>query len=171
MSRLRIAVSERDHARGPGAAAFTLVEYGDYQCPYCAQAQTKVDALRRAFPGNFRLVYRHFPLTQLHEFAFMAAMSAEAAAEQGKFWEMHEGLYRNQNRLGREAIFELAEQLGLDLERFEDSLVDTALGDKIRKDFMGGVRSGVNGTPTFYINGGRYDGPLEAKILAPLVAA
>jgi protein-disulfide isomerase len=154
-------VSERDHIRGPATALVTLVEYGDYQCPYCGQAYPIVEALREHFGRQLRFVFRHFPLTQMHPHAEPAAEAAEAAGAQGRFWQMHETLYTNQHALDDRSLFQYAAALDLDPAPFLRALTTHAYTERVREDFTSGVRSGVNGTPTFFIEGIRYDGPRD----------
>ena len=173
---LSTAVSANDHVQGPDDAPVTLVEYGDYQCPYCGAAHPIVKAVQKRLGDKLRFVFRNFPLNQAHPMAELAAESAEAAGAQGKFWEMHDALYENQDRLGQELIESLVEQLQLDAARFEADLEERKFQSRVKHDFMGGVRSGVNGTPGFFINGARYDGswdeePLTAALLAALPRA
>lgn len=155
--RLTVPVSADDHARGPESAPITLVEYGDFQCPYCAQ----VDPLRPAVlaTGNVRWVFRHFPVSLIHPRAMAAAMAAEAAGRQGRFWEMHDRLFRNQGRLGDNDLVEHAVALGLDLDAFRQAIVDPALHRHVLADRDGGLDSGVTGTPGFFLNDRRQDGP------------
>ena len=154
--RLAVPVSENDHAQGPADAPVTLVEYGDYECPYCGRAHPVVKALQQRMGGRLRFVFRNFPLNTLHEHAGVAAQAAEAAAAQGKFWEMHDLLYEHQDDLAD--VQQYALRLGLEIYRFESDLSGEKHAKRVRDDFRGGVRSGVNGTPTFFINGARYDG-------------
>jgi protein-disulfide isomerase len=156
--RLAEPVNEHDHRLGPATAAVTLVEYGDYECPYCGAAYPVTKELRRMLGDDLQFVYRHFPLSQIHPRAFTAALAAEAAGAQGRFWEMHELLYANQQRLDRGSLPLYAQALGLDLERFARDVDERTYEPKVRSDFLGGVRSGVNGTPTFFINGVRHNG-------------
>ena len=145
---LTLPVSEdRDHVQGPAEAAVTLVEYGDYECPYCGAAYPIIKAVQERMGERLRFVFRNFPITTSHPHAEQAAEAAEAAAAQGRFWQMHDLLYENQQRLGDQ---ELAEHVH---------------APRVREDFMSGVRSGVNGTPTFYINGLRYDDSYELDTL------
>jgi protein-disulfide isomerase len=148
----------RDHIQGPGSAPVTLVEYGDYECPYCGMAYPIVKSLQRALGNTLRFAFRNFPLSDSHPHAEQAAEAAEAAGAQGKFWEMHDALYENQDRLDTEDLMSYGEELGLDTTRLAQALEDGAYKARVREDFRGGVRSGVNGTPTFFINGSRYDG-------------
>ncbi len=165
---LAIPVSATDHAQGPADAAVTLVEYGDYQCPYCGAAYHVIKAVQKHLGKKLRFVFRNFPLNQAHPQAELAAETAEAAAAQGKFWEMHDALYENQQQLGQRLIETLVGRLKLDAEKFETDLETRKYQPRVKHDFMGGVRSGVNGTPGFFINGERYDGSWEEE---PLTAA
>jgi len=158
-------VDQRDHAIGPPDAPVTLVEYGDYECPYCGRAFPIVDRLRQEVGERLRLVFRHFPQNTVHAHASVAAQAAEAAAAQGKFWEMHEKLYRHQDDLADADLVQYALRLGLEVYRFESDLASEQFSRKVRDDFSSGLRSGVKGTPTFFINGVRYDGPLEYEAL------
>jgi protein-disulfide isomerase len=172
-SRLTIPVTEdRDHIQGPAEAPVTLIEYGDYQCPYCGVAYPIVKDVQARMGDRLRFVFRNFPITTKHPNAEAAAEAAEAASAQGKFWEMHDVLYENQKRLRDADLHGYAEQLGLDLDRFDREVAGHVYAERIRDDFMGGVRSGVNGTPTFYINGMRYDESYEPEqLLAALERA
>jgi protein-disulfide isomerase len=158
---LSIPVGGDDHVQGPMDAHVTLVEYGDYQCPGCGAAYPMVKSIQERLGANLRFVFRNMPLSEIHPFAEMAAEAAEAAGAQRKFWEMHDGLYEHQAELGPELLNMLAKRLRLDVPRFEEDLVSRRFRDRVKRDFMGGVRSGVNGTPTFFIDGARYDGILE----------
>jgi protein-disulfide isomerase len=162
---LTIPVSAHDHTQGPPDAPAILVEYGDYQCPKCAQAHPVVKATQERFEGALCLVFRNMPLTQVHPHAQLAAEAAEAAGAQGKFWEMHDALYENQRYLGPKLIGTLARELQLDMTLFEENMASHRFRHRVRRDFMGGIRSGVNGTPTFFINGERYEGHLEELAL------
>jgi protein-disulfide isomerase len=156
---------ERDHIQGPPDAAVTLVEYGDYECPFCGAAYPIVKDVQARMGSKLRFVFRNFPITTSHPHAEQAAETAEAAAAQGKFWEMHDLLYENQRRLDDQDLRGYAQQLGLDLESFDRELTEHVHAARVREDFMSGVRSGVNGTPTFYVNGTRYDDPYDAETL------
>lgn len=151
-------VSDRDHVEGGADAPLTLVEYGDYQCPYCGAAYPVVKRLQKAFGKKLRFVFRNFPLTRAHPYAMVAAEAAEAAALQGKFWEMHDLLYENQDNLEPDALPSWAERVGLDLEQFGTAIRQGEITKRIKEDRTSGIRSGVNGTPCFFINGARYDG-------------
>ena len=156
---------DRDHIQGPGDAPVTLVQYGDYECPYCGAAYPIIKEVQARMGERLRFVFRNFPITTSHPNAEQAAEAAEAAAAQGRFWEMHDLLYENQRRLSDRDLLSYAEQLGLDLERFGSELTEHAHAARVREDFMSGVRSGVNGTPTFYINGVRHDDSYELETL------
>jgi protein-disulfide isomerase len=151
-------VGGHDHALGPADAAVTLVEYGDFECPYCGQAYPIVKAIQERMGDRLRFVFRHFPLTESHPHAEHAAETAEAAGAEGKFWEMHDVLYEHQRALSDRDLVGYAGDLGLDGPRVARALEQGTFAAKVRGDFRGGVRSGVNGTPTFFINGVRYDG-------------
>ncbi len=151
-------VGQEDHTIGPADAPVTLVEYGDYQCPYCGMAYPIVKRAQRALGNELRFVFRNFPLAEAHPHARLAAQAAEAAGAQGKFWEMHDTLFENQDALEAEDIMGYAESLGLDTARFARDLEAETFAKRVRDDFRSGVKSGVNGTPTFFMNGARYDG-------------
>jgi protein-disulfide isomerase len=170
-SRLTPPVTDRDHIRGPRSAPVTLVEYGDYQCPYCGQAHEILQTLTAALSDQVRLVFRNFPLVTVHPDAELAAEAAEAAAAQGAFWEMHDTLYENQDRLSEPDLLAYAAGLGLDTDRFAADLAAHTFEPRVREDFSSGVRSGVNGTPTFFINGRRHDGPWDLDSLSAAVSA
>jgi protein-disulfide isomerase len=155
---LTLPVSARDHIQGPDDAPMTLVEYGDYQCPYCGAAYPVVKRLQRALGKELRFVFRNFPLTQIHPSALIAAEAAEAAALQGKFWEMHDILFEKQAFLEPDMILLWAKAIGLDMEKFAADVNDKSVSKRIKEDRKSGIQSGVNGTPTFFINGVRYDG-------------
>jgi protein-disulfide isomerase len=159
--KLVLPVSERDHIRGPAKASVTLVEYGDYECPYCGMANSIVDGIRRELGNDLRFVFRNFPLTEVHPHAEHAAEIAEAAAAHDKFWEMHDLLYAHQDALGDQHLAEYVTLLGIPTTEVKRALAQHAYMDRVREDFMSGVRSGVNGTPTFFINGSRHDGSYE----------
>lgn len=166
---LTIPVGKDDHIHGPAAAPVTLVEYGDYECPSCGAAYPIVKAITKHFGSKLRFVFRNMPLNEMHPNAELAAEAAEAAAAQGKFWEMHDALFEHQSELGPDLVRTLAQRLQLDVPRFEDDLVSRRFRDHVKRDFMSGVRSGVAGTPTFFINGERYDGSLDEKSLTAML--
>ncbi|MGC2442646.1 DsbA family protein [Candidatus Binatus sp.] len=167
-AKLKPLVGANDHVQGPAKAPVTLVEYGDYQCPYCGEAYPIVKALQKRLGEQVRFVFRNFPLAEAHPHAEHAAEAAEAAAAQGKFWEMHDLLYENQAALEDEDLVRYAKLLHLDVPRFVKEMEAHAYAERVRADFSSGVRSGVNGTPTFFINGARHDGPFD---LGSLLAA
>jgi protein-disulfide isomerase len=155
----------RDHIQGPADAAVTLVEYGDYECPYCGAAYLIVKEVQARMGDRLRFVFRNFPISTSHPHAERAAEAAEAAAAQGRFWPMHDLLYENQQRLGNADLHAYAERLGLDSERFDHELTKHVHAGRVHDDFLSGVRSGVNGTPTFYINGTRHDDSFDTETL------
>jgi len=163
---LAVAVDDdRDHIQGPADAAVTLVEYGDYECPYCGAAYPIVKELQARMGDRLRFVFRNFPISTSHPHAEQAAEAAEAGAVQGRFWEMHDLLYENQRRLRDQDLHAYAEQLGIDVERFDKDLAEHVHAARVREDFMSGVRSGVNGTPSFYVNGARHDDSYDFETL------
>jgi protein-disulfide isomerase len=171
-AQLTLPVGERDHIQGPAGAPLTLVEYGDYECPYCGAAYPIVKEVQRAVGDQLRFVFRNFPLGEIHPHAVQAAETAEAADAQGKFWEMHDYLYEHQSRFETKHLLAYAEHLGLDAARVERELTEHTYEPRIREDFLSGARSGVNGTPTFYINGVRHDDSYDVDtLLAALRAA
>ncbi len=163
---LTLPVAEaRDHIQGAPDAAVTLVEYGDYECPYCGAAYPIVKELQAELGDSLRFVFRNFPITTAHPHAQQAAEAAEAAAAQGQFWPMHDLVYENQQRLDAEDLLAYAGRLGLDVERFERELGEHAHAERVHEDFMSGVRSGVNGTPTFFMNGVRHDDSFDLETM------
>ena len=163
---LAVAVDDdRDHIQGPADAAVTLVEYGDYECPYCGAAYPIVKELQARMGDRLRFVFRNFPISTSHPHAEQAAEAAEAGAAQGRFWEMHDLLYENQTHLRDQDLHAYAEQLGIDVVRFDKDLAEHVHAPRVREDFMSGVRSGVNGTPSFYVNGARHDDSYDFETL------
>jgi protein-disulfide isomerase len=163
---LTVPVTEdRDHIQGPADAAVTLVEYGDYECPYCGAAYPIIKEVQARMGERLRFVFRNFPISTSHPHAEQAAEAAEAAAGQGRFWPMHDLLYENQGRLRDQDLRAYAEQLGLDVQPFDKELAEHVHVARVHEDFMSGVRSGVNGTPTFYINGARHDDSYDIETL------
>jgi protein-disulfide isomerase len=160
----------RDHVLGPPEAAVTLVEYGEYECRYCKEADLVIAHLREAHPDDVRLVFRHFPQAAVHALAIDAAVAAEAAARQGRFWELHTAMARTKKPLEEHVLLDLAHRQGLDLDRFAADLADPALRERVDEDLRSGVASGVNGTPTFFLNGVRYDDDVEEAELEAAVA-
>jgi protein-disulfide isomerase len=165
------SVSAQDHTAGPDDAPITLVEYGDYECPYCGMAYPVVKAIQRELGSSLRFVFRNFPLGEAHPHARHAAQAAEAAGAQGKFWEMHDMLFEHQSALEDADLIGYAKALGLDAERVARELKEGTYAKRVRNDFRNGMRSGVNGTPTFFINDQRYDGSWmnEKKFRAALL--
>jgi protein-disulfide isomerase len=171
-ARLTPPVTARDHAQGPPEAPVTLVEYGDFECPHCGRAYPMVKAVQRSLGHNLRFVFRNFPLTKSHEHAEHAAEMAEAAGQHGKFWEMHDLLFEHQDALEDENLVAYAASLGIDAAGAAAALVEGTFSARVREDFASGAKSGVNGTPTFFINGVRYDGLMHpTALLEALVAA
>lgn len=168
-AKLVVPVSERDHILGPEDARVTLVEYGDLECPYCRQVNPVIEELRNRLGQRVRYVFRHFPIRSSHLHAQLAAEAAEAAGAQGKFWEMQSSLLEHQEALEMSDILEYAAQLDLDLEQFQKDIEEHTYAERVREDFQGGVRSGVNGTPSFFINGRRYDGAWDLESLIDAV--
>jgi protein-disulfide isomerase len=165
MAKLKTPLTPEDHIQGPDDAEVTLVEYGDYECPHCGRAYSIVKRLQQHLGKRLRFVFRNFPLSEIHQHAESAAETAEFAAARGKFWEMHGLLFENQERLSEPLFLELAEELGLSSQELRQALEDGNYKAPVRDDFSGGVRSGVNGTPTFFINGRRHDAPFDYETL------
>jgi protein-disulfide isomerase len=164
MALLNPPVSSKDHIQAKGNTRIELVEYGDYQCPYCGQAYPIIKTLQRNLGAELKFVFRNFPLSEMHPDALNAAIAAEAAALQGKFWEMHDIIYEHQRHLDVESLFLYAKKIGLDLEQFKNDIQSETLQAKVEQDFESGVRSGVNGTPSFFINGKKYNGDWEEDV-------
>lgn len=162
-------VSASDHCRGPAAAAVTLVQYGDYECPFTASSHREVQALLEAWPTQVRFVFRHFPLRRKHLFAMRAAEAVEAAGRQGQFWEMHGALLRRDFPLGWEGLRDAAKALRLDLETFEKEVLDHVHRSTIERQIDGAMRSGVTSTPAYFVNGIYYDGPDTCDDFAAMI--
>ena len=156
--RLRKPVDGDDHSTGPEDAPVTLVEYGDFECPYCGQAYPVVKAVQEQLGDQIRFVFRNFPITGSHPHAEHAAEASEAAAAQNHYWEMHDTLFENQSALDDQDLLEYANKLGLDVNQFRMELESGVYATDVEEDVSSGVRSGVNGTPTFFVNGERFDG-------------
>ena len=169
MAELKVPVSAADHARGGVDARVVLVEYGDYECPYCRVAHGEVLQLGRHFGNDLTYVFRHFPLTEIHPLAEPAAEAAEFAGAQGRFWDMHDAIYAHQDQLSLPFLMGAARALDLPERDFELALAAKTYAPKIEQHFLGGVRSGVNGTPAFFINGRRHDGPFDHRHLADAI--
>lgn len=164
-------VSKQDHVLGPESAPVTLVEYGDYECPYCGMAHLTVKEVLQLLGDQLRFVFRHFPLIQIHPHAERAAEAAEAAGAQGKFWAMHDTLFEHQRALDDTHLVLYATALDLNKDRFVRELTEHKYADRVIKDLLSGARSGVNGTPTFFINGLRYEGVYDLQTLLTAINA
>ena len=164
-SQLRLPVAGRDHIQGPIDAPFALVEYGDYECPYCGRAYSIIKVVQERLGDRLCFAFRNFPLVNSHPHAEHAAEAAEAAGAQGKFWEMHNLLFENQDALDDEDLTQYAEALELDARRLIGEVLAGAHAARVQEDFRSGARGGVNGTPTLFINGVRYEGPPDAGAL------
>ena len=165
MAKLRTAVTPEDHIQGPEDAEVILVEYGDFECPHCGRAYSIIKRIQKHFGQRLGFVFRHFPLSEMHPHAESAAEAADFAGAHDKFWEMHDLLFENQERLSEPVYLELAEKLSLAPEALGQALEEGKYKAHVRADFSSGVRSGVNGTPTFFINGERHDGPFDYETL------
>jgi protein-disulfide isomerase len=161
MCSLKVPVTPEDHIQGNINAPITLIEYGDYQCPFCGQAYAVIKEVQKHFGDQLRFVFRNFPLSEMHPMAEPAAEAAEFANDHNKFWKMHDLIYENQEDLSLSYLIELGRSLKLPVDDLELSLRKKMYEPIIKRDFIGGVRSGVNGTPTFYINDQRYDGAFD----------
>ena len=158
-------VSSRDHQQGSDSAPVTLVEFGDFECPHCGRAYPILKEVQRQMGDRLLFVFRYFPITTSHPHAQHAAEAAEAANAQGKFWEMHDALFENQRALNDSDLVEYARMVGLDAGRFTADMRVHKYAQRVRDDFRSGILSGVNGTPTFFINDVRYDGSWDAQTL------
>lgn len=158
---LKPTVSKTDHVQGNLEADLEIVEYGDYQCPYCGAAYPVLKELMKEFGSQIKFVFRNFPLSEMHQYARPAAIATEAANLQGKFWEMHDAIYENQQELNENFLMKLAQKLNLNIPQFEKDLTDIKLAEKVDSDFESGIVSGVNGTPSFFVNGKKFDGGAE----------
>ncbi len=161
---LRPPVGRDDHRRGPLDAPITLVEYGDHECGYCGEAYPAIRSVQNALGDRLCFVFRNFPMGEAHPHAVHAAELAEAAAAAGRFWPMHDLLFENQEALADESLYAYGEQIGLDRDDIAAALAGR-FAQRIQQDFLSGVRSGVNGTPSLFINGERYDGARDAETL------
>jgi protein-disulfide isomerase len=171
MATLKVPVTSHDHIQGDESAPIVLVEYGDYECPHCGHAYPIVKRVQKHFGKRLAFVFRNFPLNQAHPHAEAAAEAAEFAAKHGRFWEMHDGIYENQEALGTPLLLELAQSLGLPESTLGAALTNHEYAARVKDDFVGGVRSGVNGTPTFFINGQRHDDSFEFDVLVAAIEA
>jgi protein-disulfide isomerase len=163
--KLTLPVSERDHIQGPVTAPVTLVEYGDYECPYCAQAYMIIKEVQQRLGSKLRFVFRNFPLTKIRPHAFQTAIAAETAAAQNKFWEMYEYLFKHGQVLTDDTIKRSAASIGLQVNRFYREFDDGTYSSHVNEDIESGRSSGVKSTPTFFINGDRYDGTWDLDSL------
>ena len=169
---LAVPVSERDHSQGLATAPVTLVQYGDYECPYTRQSTWVVQAIQQQLGDQLRFVDRNFPLTEIHPHALHAAFAAEAAAAQGKFWQLHDYIFHHQLTLADADLAKFAEAVGLDMQQYARDMTEQRATTRIEEDVEGGLRSGVQGTPTFFINGVIYRDSWEHDpLLAALQAA
>jgi protein-disulfide isomerase len=159
----------RDNIHGPKKAPVTLLEYGDYECSYCGQAYSIIKNVQNILGNSLRFVFRNFPITQSHPHAQHTAEAAECAGAQSKFWEMHDILYEHQQALDDKHLEKYAEVLDLDKYRFKNDMSNHIYASRVREDFLSGVRSGVNGTPCFYINGLRYDNSWDFEALVEIL--
>ncbi len=164
-SRLLLPIRSSDHAHGPEDAPYTLVEYGDYECPDCGRLYVILRDLQKGIASRLRFVFRHYPLSGVHHHAQQAAEAAEAAAAQGKFWEMHMLLFERQEALRTKDLIRYAEELGLDIDRFRKELKNNTYSDSVRADFIAGVQNVVNRTPGLFLNDVRYDDPWDGEAL------
>ena|SRR5436190_1453269 len=171
LSRLLLPIRPMDHVRGPEDAPYTLVEYGDYECPDCGHLYVILRDLQKDIASRLRIVFRHYPLSGIHRHAQEAAEAAEAAGAQGKFWEMHNLLFERQQALQTKLLIRYAEELNLDVERFRDELKAGRYSQRVRADFLAGVQNGVYGTPGLFLNGVRYDGDWGKESLRSLLVS
>jgi protein-disulfide isomerase len=149
---------ENEHVQGASNAPVELVEFADFECPYCGKAYYVVKKAQQELGNNLKFIFKNFPLTEMHPYALHAAVAAEAAGAQGKFWEMHDILFENQDSLEDSDILTYAKEIGLDIARFEKDFGMDEYYEKVKNDYNSGIKKGVNGTPTFFINGKKYEG-------------
>jgi protein-disulfide isomerase len=162
---LLLPINDGDHVHGPASAEYTLVEYGDYECPDCGRLFGIIGDLQATLGQRLRIVYRHYPLSGIHPHAQEAGEAAEAAGAQGRFWEMHDLLFQNQNALKHKNLLAYAERLSLDMDQFRGDLKGEVYQDRVREDFRRGVQNGVYGTPGLFLNGVRHDGAWDRDTL------
>ena len=158
-------IESRDHIQGPATAPVTLVEYGDYECPYCAQAYLITKEIQERLGDKLRFVFRNFPLTKIRPHAYETALAAEAAAAQGKFWEMYDYLFKHGQAVTNDSLRRSAASLGLNLTKFDSEFYERMYSNHIDEDIQSGNSSGVKGTPTFFINGELYNGSWDLDSL------
>jgi protein-disulfide isomerase len=171
MKAVTLPDPDRDHIYGSADGSIRLLEYGDYECPFCSEAQPMIKEIQRRLGDDLLFAFRHFPLTNIHPHSKHAAEAAEAAGAQGNFWGMHDILFENQDELEDEYLAAYAAELGLDVPRLIREVTSSIYAQRIREDFKSGTRGGVNGTPTFFINGERYDGARDVKHLLNALTA
>jgi protein-disulfide isomerase len=159
--KLNPPVNKKDHVQGSSNALIELLEFGDFQCPHCGAAYPIIKEIQKASGKKLKFVFRNFPLSEAHPMALPAAIAAEAAGKQNQFWEMHDVIFENQMALSKTAVFKFAKMLSLNIPSFEKDLQDKSLAEKIEADFESGIKSGVNGTPSFFINGYKYEGSYD----------
>jgi protein-disulfide isomerase len=162
---LVVLINDRDHIQGNANASTTLVEYGDFECPHCGAAYPVIKEVQKRQGDKLRFVFRNFPISQAHPHAAHTAYAAEAAGKQGKYWEMHDMIFENQNALEDENLVSYAQRLNLNIDQFKIDMSSKEIAQKVSDDFTSGVRSGVNGTPTIYINGKRFDEECEVDLI------
>jgi protein-disulfide isomerase len=161
VTRLKFPVGKHDFITGPENAKITLIEYGDYECPHCGHAYPIVKKIQEKLGDDLRFVFRNFPLAEMHPHAMNSAEASFSVGEQGKFWQMHDTLYEHQDALDDKYLVQYAKELGVDTSKFKNDLQNHVYSGRVEEEFLGGLRSGVNGTPTFFINGVRHDGSFE----------
>ncbi len=164
-----LTVSEKDHIRGNPDAPVTIVEYSDFQCPFCARFHPTVQQILEDYPDQVRWVYKHFPLDSIHSEARPSAEASECAAEQGKFWEFADGLFENQSRLGSNLYKEIASKIGLNIGQFENCVSSRKYKDKVEADYQEGIKAGVTGTPGSFVNGEKIPGAVPYDYLKTTV--
>ncbi len=163
--QIAAVIAPSDHVQGSANAQVTLVEYGDFECPHCGRAYPIVKEIQRRLGAELRFVFRHFPLREIHPHAESAAEAAEAAGAQGEFWRMHDILFENQSELDEVSLIRYAERTGLDLRRFAFDLQRRTFSHRVQQDYASGVHGGVQGTPTFFIDGIRHDLSFDLETL------
>lgn len=169
MAKLQIPVTPHDHIRGSASAPITLVEYGDFECPACQLAHPTTTALQRHFGPKLRFVFRHFPLKEIHPFAEPAAETAEFAGSLRRFWEMHDRIYERVDALSLRVLLALTARLDLPESKLREAWESGEFEPRVHRDFLGGIRSGVNGTPTFFINGEPHEGSYDFAVIASAI--
>jgi protein-disulfide isomerase len=168
-NKLAVPVTEMDHAKGRPDAAIELVEYGDFECPYCRKAFGIVTRLLQTYGDNVHYVFRNFPLQNMHPHALSAAKAVEAAALQRRYWQMHELLFENQDELDDENLMSLADEIGLNVNQFERAFKSSTVMKRIESDVEGARQSGVESTPAFFINGRKYEGDWSYDSLSEIL--